>query len=107
MSAAPQYDSGAGSADFFDSQTFKLTEGGQLLMEPDFLGRLRRELVWTLGEEATAGVLTRLGYSCGVADVLTPEFRQPIIRGLGQMQSTDGDGKFEFAVNVAESCESK
>jgi PAS domain S-box-containing protein len=63
--------------------------------------------MWTLGADATAGVLTRLGYSCGVADVLTPEFRQPILRGLGQTQSSDANSSSEYIVNISESAESK
>lgn len=105
VSTVPHQNSATDTPHFFDSQTFKLTEGGQLLMDPEFLGRLRRELVWTLGSEAAAGVLTRLGYSCGVADVLTPEFRQPIVRGLGQLQNGTSDGEFEYLVNISESCE--
>lgn len=105
-SALPNYNPHLETPHFFDSSTFRLTEGGQLLMDPEFLGRLRRELIWTLGAEATAGVLTRLGYSCGVADVLTPEFRQPILRGLGQMQSTNAEND-KFVLNIDESCEAK
>jgi len=104
-SAVSQFDSNHGSSAFFDSSTFKLTEGGQLLMDPEFLGRLRRELVWTLGSDAAAGVMTRLGYSCGAADVLTPEFRQPILRGLGQLQIINGNTAQEYVLNVTESSE--
>lgn len=33
--------------------------------ESDFFGRLRRELIWTLGEERSSGIFARLGYSRG------------------------------------------
>jgi PAS domain S-box-containing protein len=53
------------------------------------------------------GVLTRLGYSCGVADVLTPEFRQPILRGLGHFEPGSPGNSSEHILYIAESVEAK
>ena len=38
------------------------------LLEGDILGRLRRELIWTIGELSMIGILTRSGFSYGLND---------------------------------------
>ncbi|SHI17680.1 XylR N-terminal domain-containing protein [Desulfosporosinus lacus] len=42
-----------------------------LLFNADALGQLRQELIESLGEDNARGVLTRFGYRCGYADVMS------------------------------------
>jgi len=41
-----------------------------LLFDSEAMGRLRREIILTLGEDRARGVLTRFGYSCGYLDAI-------------------------------------
>ena len=56
-------------------------------LDADGLGRLRRELIWTIGEEPARGVLVRMGLSRGQADYLqTQQETPPFMPGLGNLQ---------------------
>ncbi len=78
----------------------------KLVFDPEALGRLRRELIWTLGEARAQGVLARLGLSCGQADALHASSSPVLIRGLGEMVYEGGEAADDnHVVEVTDSCE--
>jgi PAS domain S-box-containing protein len=77
----------------------------KLILDPEALGRLRRELIWTLGEERSHGLLARVGLSCGMAAALEhPE--NALIQGLGQLhEKTNSVSSEERVFECANSIE--
>lgn len=72
--------------DQFTSQIFSSPDlrDQSLLLHSEALGRLRRELFWTLGEERSHGLLGRIGLSCGMATGLNKDHAS-LIEGLGHL----------------------
>src|SRR5262245_32731612 len=76
----------------------------KLFLEPEAFGRLRRELMWTLGEERTHGLLARVGLSCSLSAVFEDPSR-PLVHGIGLLHektlSTSSDERvFECSDSV-------
>lgn len=61
-----------------------LVANAHLFLAPEALGRLRRELIWTLGDERSQGLLARVGLSCGMAAALESP-KKNLVEGLGQL----------------------
>lgn len=57
----------------------------------DFLGRFKREILWSIGEAETKRTLTRFGYSCGHADGGKPLFHPSLLRGIGVFKITEAE----------------
>jgi PAS domain S-box-containing protein len=96
-----------------------------LLFDADAIGRLRKELIWTLGEDRARGVLTRFGFASGFShavqmremfdwdsdeDWLRAGFCLYSLMGMIQFsaQSFEVDralGKFHFEAELAKSFE--
>jgi PAS domain S-box-containing protein len=75
-------------------------------MQLESLGRLKRELIWTLGEEKTHGLLFRWGYSCGQSDGKNPLISTALIQGMGHLKECRFDEKTsEWIVDINESNE--
>jgi len=49
-----------------------MEETDDVALDPEALGRLRRELLWSLGEIPAHGIMARLGFSCGQTDLNNP-----------------------------------
>lgn len=88
------------------SDLLKKGDGNGLVLEEEALGRLKRELFWTVGESRAFGLLARFGYSCGQADLLNPTAAAGLIRGLGEIKSLESDDELqEYVVDIHDSCE--
>lgn len=76
-----------------------------LRMDRETWGRLRRELLWTLGEERMHGFFARSGLSCGLAGRLESP-QKSMVEGLGHlMEKTLPHAKDERIFECSDSAE--
>ncbi len=88
------------------SNFFNKSRDPGLLMAPEAIGRLKRELTWTVGETRTLGIFARLGFSCGQTDALDPHFKNQLIQSVATLQNAELDEtNNEFIIETTDSCE--
>lgn len=93
---------------FLDSHVLPKCEEGTLPLKSETLGRLRRELFWTIGENRMHGVMARFGVSCGQSDVRQDFSQDGIIRGLGTILRIGGRlDKNDYRIDISNSCEAR
>ncbi|OVE75269.1 hypothetical protein BVX98_07965 [bacterium F11] len=78
-----------------------------MVWERDALGRLRRELVWTIGEDRMHSMMSRLGFSSGQSDWIKKGMTNPSIpKNLGNLKGLGSTvDQYEFIYEVTNSCE--
>lgn len=70
-----------------------MAEAPALLSLPrEALGRLRREIIWTLGEYRAQGILIRMGVSWGFADGLRGDEKSQVLDTMGGIHSAASTG---------------
>src|SRR5262249_53743123 len=72
--------------------------GGALSLTADTLGRLRRELIWTMGEVYASGLFFRWGALCGQLDAYRGFLQNGSIQGLADVRLLDDESKSETHV---------
>ncbi len=77
-----------------------------LILDREAIGRLRRELSWTVGEERTHGVMARVGVSCGLSETVHGASKKQFFKGFGELTDRTAKGdKTEYIFEVHNSCE--
>ncbi|MCG3205576.1 MAG: Adaptive-response sensory-kinase SasA [Elusimicrobia bacterium] len=72
---------------------------------PEFLGRLRRELAWSIGESRANGVLTRAGLSCGQSVAMKNSEPLSAHRDLGEFVEISDPNSEKFIFELKNSIE--
>lgn len=100
-----RHDASPDTSDLTPLISSALREG--LRLGHDAFGRLRRELIWTVGEKRTHGILVRFGYSCGQSDARRSADARPRLEGLAvDIEETSHDQTAEeLTYQVKDSCE--
>jgi len=89
------------------SAVFKRAPGDFLALDSEIIGRLKRELVWTVGNIRAHGILTRLGFSCGQADALNPLLTSPLLRGVAALgEFNDDPTSHTYSLDLSDTLES-
>lgn len=68
-------------------------------------GRLRRELIWTLGAIRAKGIMTRFGFSCGQTEAFENLSSDTLLNDFGRIQMTESVGPSEPCVYTLTDCE--
>jgi PAS domain S-box-containing protein len=71
------------------------------------IGRMRRELIWTLGEHRAQSVLARMGVSWGQADAFRPDERPALLETLGRVARVSTDNPEEIFFESSASIEAR
>jgi len=79
----------------------------QMIMDRDTLGRLRRELIWTVGENRMRGIMARIGFSSGYSHFLRNEFPSSLLSdSKGSIKKFDlKESQDEFTFEATDSFE--
>ncbi len=81
------------------------TMSSPVTLQPEFIGRYRRELMWTLGETRAHGVLARVGLSCGQSNSETDVELPALFQGLGELKSVPANDSEHLIYEVKDSKE--
>ncbi|MCB4756419.1 MAG: PAS domain S-box protein [Elusimicrobia bacterium] len=88
------------------SDVLKKLDHQGILLDAEAFGRLRRELIWTIGETRAQGLWARFGFSCGQADAMNPLLTYPSLHGIAALQKyTPDPTRGEFTLETVDSCE--
>jgi PAS domain S-box-containing protein len=71
------------------------------------LGRLRREIIWTMGEHRAQSMLARMGVSWGQADAFRGDERPPLMDNLGSVTRAATENPEDVVFESARSVEAR
>lgn len=73
-----------------------------LTLDEDSFGRLRRELIWTLGDMTAHGVMARFGLSCGHNTLIPSAVDSSFLKNFGQLVKLENGYRLTNSIEARE-----